>query len=82
LLNAKWTIVQLYHGEYKLHIDDMMMMRMMTALYSPTRLVGLAETTVHVLPCRSTGTHYSDSEATSLSSYYWMLHAWERSSTY
>jgi len=25
LLNAKWAIFQLYHGENKLHFDEMMM---------------------------------------------------------
>jgi len=26
LCNAKWTICQLYHGENKLHFDEIMMM--------------------------------------------------------
>jgi len=26
LFNAKYYILQLYHGEYKFHIDEMMMM--------------------------------------------------------
>ena len=26
LLNTKWPSIQLYHGENKLHVDEMMMM--------------------------------------------------------
>jgi hypothetical protein len=72
LLDVKWSILQLYHDENKLILMRLWWCPLYTRyIYSASSL----NTTVRGCTCRSTRTHYSDSEQTSLYSYSLVLHA-------
>jgi hypothetical protein len=76
LFNTKWTNFHQYHGENKLRFDEIMMKS--TLFYSNAlRLIFtvLAHWNTGRHACRSTRTHFPDSEPTSLSSYSLIQHA-------
>ena len=82
---SECAIFLLYHGENKLIFNEMMMRYVL--YQTNTLIVGFlqcqfTETTVHGQTCRSTRTHYSDSEPTSICSFSLMLRAQWRSNKY